>query len=182
MLPICPLADRPPAPEEIVGLLADPLRRKLVALLDGVERPAGEMVALTGSNARSVYEQLGRLQSAGIVKSGDDRYVLIDDVFARSVREAAAQRLGPLNDEHTQLVRRYFYRNRLVQMPSEPWAVKVVLDLVVEDFQPGQTYSEREVNTALYGWYGDWALLRRMLVDRGYLDRERGRYWRKPPR
>jgi hypothetical protein len=181
MAPISPLTDHPPAPEEIVGLLAGPLRRKLVALLDGVERSAGEMVALTGSNARSVYEQLGRLQSAGIVRSADNRYVLIDDVFGRSVREAAAQRLGPLNDEHTQLARRYFYRNRLVQMPSEPWAVKVVLDLVAEDFQPGQTYSEREVNTALYGWYGDWALLRRLLVDRGYLHREQGRYWRQPP-
>jgi hypothetical protein len=37
------------------------------------------------------------------------------------------------------------------------------------------------VNTALYGWYGDWALLRRLLVDRGYLHREQGRYWRQPP-
>ena len=59
--------------------------------------------------------------------------------------------------------------------------MKVVLDLVAEDFQPGHTYSEREVNTALYGWYGDWALLRRLLVDRGYLEREQGRYWRPPP-
>ena len=94
MAPINKLADRPPAPEEIVGLLADPLRRKVVALLDGVERSAEEMVALTGSNTRSVFEQLGRLPSAGIVRSAGDRYVLIDDVFSRSVRAAAAQRLA----------------------------------------------------------------------------------------
>jgi hypothetical protein len=172
------LADNPPAPEEIVGLLADPLRRKVVALLDGVGRTPEEVSALTGSNGRSVHEQLGRLESAGMLKSADGRYVLVDDVFGRSVREAASQRLGALNDKHTQLARRYFYRNRLVQMPSEPWAVKVVLDLVAEDFEPGQIYTEREVNTTLYGWYGDWALLRRLLVDRGYLSREHGRYWR----
>ena len=172
------LPHRAPAPEEVVGLLADPLRRRLIALLDGTPRALAEIVESSAATAREVIEQLGRLEAAGVVRSGDDRYELVEDVFSRSVRDAAGERLGPLNDEHTQLARRYFFRNRLVQMPSEPWATKVVLDLIVEDFRPGEVYDEREVNTTLYGWNGDWALLRRLLVDHGYLRRDQGRYWR----
>ena len=172
------LPDRPPAPEELVGLLADPLRRRLVALLDEADLSADELITLAGAAPRAVLEQLARLESARVVAGNDGRYRLQPDIFGRSVREAAVERLGALNDEHTQLARRFFYRNRLVQMPTEPWAVEVVLELIAEDFQAGESYTEREVNTTLYGWFGDWALLRRLLVDHGHLERDHGIYRR----
>lgn len=176
------LPDRPPAPEELVGLLADKTRRSIVAALVDGERRVDELMATSEGSAREVVEQLGRLEAAGVVVRVDGLCTLVADVFERSVREAASERLGPLNDEHTQLARRYFFRNRLVQMPSEPWAVRIVLDLIAEDFQPGEIYSEREVNTVLYGWHGDWALLRRLLVDHGYLVRRNGHYHRTDAR
>jgi len=172
------LPARAPAPEELVGLLADGVRRQLVAALIQGERTRDELLAGGQSSNREVLEQLRRLEAAGVVAEADGRYALVDDVFQRSVRDAASERLGPLNDEHTQLARRYFFRNRLVQIPSEPWARTIVLELIAEDFQPGEFYDEREVNTTLYGWHGDWAALRRMLVDGGYLARDHGRYWR----
>lgn len=172
------LPDRAPAPEEIVGLLANSLRLSLVAILAGREHTIEELVSAAGADARSVLDQLGRLQGPGVVAEHDGLYRLVRDVFARSIRDCASQRVGPLNDKHTQLARRYFFRNRLVQMPSEQWAVEVILELVSQDFQPGEVYDEREVNTTLYAWYEDWALLRRLLVDRGYLQRSAGRYWR----
>jgi hypothetical protein len=176
------LPDRAPSPEEIVGLLADPVRRKITgALIDG-PATVDELIARSGGPARQVVEQLGRLEAADVVTSDAGRFALVDEVFARSVRDAAAERLGPLNDPHTQLARRYLFRNRLVQIPSEPWALKAVLDLVAEDFQPGEVYSEREVNTILYGWHGDWASLRRLLVDGGYLSRRHGQYRRTDAR
>lgn len=174
------LPARAPAPEEIVGLLSDPLRRRIVAALDGSGPSIEELVdRIDGAESRRVVEQLGRLEQAGIVEASAGRYRLVDDVFQRSVRDAASTRIGRLNDAHTQLARRYFFRNRLVQMPTEPWEVEVVLGLIAEDFQPDERYGEREVNSTLYGWFGDWALLRRLLVDHGYLARDHGVYWRR---
>ncbi|HET6873402.1 MAG TPA: DUF2087 domain-containing protein [Acidimicrobiales bacterium] len=172
---------RAPAPEEVVGLLADDVRLRLIACLVEGSKSLSEMIAAGERPAREVIEQLQRLERAEVVDEDDGRYSLRSEVFARSVREAAASRLGPLNDEHTQIARRYFFRNRLTQIPSEPWALEVVLRLVAEDFQPGETYDEREVNSTLYGWNGDWAALRRMLVDRGHLRRAGGKYWRGQP-
>ena len=56
---------------------------------------------------------------------------------------------------------------------------------LVSRFEPGREYSEREVNELLLGWhtFGDWALLRRLLCDWRYMDRERDgtRYRLRPP-
>lgn len=174
------LPDRAPAPEEIVGLLADRHRRQLIALLDEADRSGDELITAVESPPRSTLEHLVRLESARLVEIRDGVYSLDADIFARSVREAAMTRIGRLNDEHTQLARLYLYRNRLVAMPSEAWAVTVFLELIAEDFQFGEVYCEREVNTTLYGWYGDWALLRRLLIDNRYLERDHGTYWRVP--
>lgn len=173
------MPQRAPAPEEVVGLLADRCRRRVIARLDA-EGPAsiGELVAALGLPAREVVESLERLAHAGVVVAAGDEYSFHDEVLQRSVREAAQERVGDLGDEHTRIFRRYFFRNRLVQIPSEPAALEAVLTLIAEDFQPGEEYSEREVNTTLYGWHGDWAALRRLLVDNAYLTRERGVYRR----
>jgi hypothetical protein len=173
------LAARAPAPEEIVGLLADPTRRRLVAVLVASARDRDQLLESAGVPPRAALEQLSRLERAGLVVEEGGRYRLVEDIFERSVRDAAVLRLGSGSDADTQLVRRYFFRNRLVQIPSEAWALEVVLDLIAQDFQPGDIYNEREVNTTLYGWHGDWATLRRLLVDGGYLARDHGRYWRK---
>ncbi|HZU74013.1 MAG TPA: DUF2087 domain-containing protein [Acidimicrobiales bacterium] len=175
------LAHRAPAPEELVGLLADPRRLRLVAALIDGPKTAAVLAGASGASAREAAEHLGRLVRAGLVVEVEGAFELVEEVFARSVQDAAANRVGPLNDRDTQIIRRYFFRNRLLQIPSEPWARKVVLDLIAEDFQPGEVYDEREVNTTLYAWNGDWAALRRLLVDGGYLVRDHGRYWRPEP-
>lgn len=176
------MVTRAPAPEEVVGLLASPVRRRVVASLDAESATVGELARrLGGVPPKEVVEAVERLQHAGVVERDGDVLRLVDDVFQRSVREAAAERSGDLNDEQTRIFRRYFFRNRLLQIPSESWALEAVLDLVAEDFQPGVDYSEREVNSTLYGWHGDWAALRRLLVDTGRVTRRAGVYRRATP-
>ena len=54
----------------------------------------------------------------------------------------------------------------------------MLLDWVVQAFEPGVRYSEREVNELLAARHPDTAMLRRYLVDEGLLDRAGGEYWR----
>src|SRR2546423_235561 len=53
-----------------------------------------------------------------------------------------------------------------------------VLRWLVEDFQPGRRYPEREVNQILGRHHPDFAALRRYLVDEELMQRSRGIYWR----
>jgi hypothetical protein len=76
-------------------------------------------------------------------------------------------------------VLRTFVRDgRLTSIPTQHSKRLVVLDRLAQEVEPGERYSEGEVNTILRRWHDDTAALRRYLVDDGFMEREQGEYWR----
>ena len=67
---------------------------------------------------------------------------------------------------------------RLHTIPVKRAKRLVVLDHLVQRFDLGRTYLEREVNELLAPTHPDVAALRRHLVDEAFLTREDGVYWR----
>jgi hypothetical protein len=67
---------------------------------------------------------------------------------------------------------------RLIRMPAKRRKQLVVLDHVARVFTPGERYPEHEVNLMLRAFTDDYAMLRRYLVDAGFMAREGGVYWR----
>ena len=53
-----------------------------------------------------------------------------------------------------------------------------MLDVLAQEFEPGERYPEKEVNRRLRAWHPDFAALRRYLVDEGFMERDHGEYWR----
>lgn len=55
----------------------------------------------------------------------------------------------------------------------------IILAEIAKGFQPGRLYSEKEVNGVLEAAYDDYAVLRRYLVDYGFMDRkpDGSQYW-----
>lgn len=77
-----------------------------------------------------------------------------------------------------ELVGRFIKKGRLVIMPSKRSKLRPVLDHIAQEFEPGRTYPEPEVNDILMRYNDDYAALRRYLVDEGFMTREAGVYWR----
>ncbi len=73
---------------------------------------------------------------------------------------------------------------RLTMWPSKRTLQVVAIDYLAEKLEPGKAYSERELNVLLNTWhtFGDAALLRREMYERGLLNREKdgSAYWRTP--
>jgi hypothetical protein len=67
---------------------------------------------------------------------------------------------------------------RLRTIPSKHSKLMVVLDHLAQEFEPGRTYPEPEVNETLKQFHPDFAALRRHLVENGFMTREDNRYWR----
>jgi hypothetical protein len=67
---------------------------------------------------------------------------------------------------------------RLHTIPTKHSKLLVVLDHLSQQFEPGQTYPEAEVNDILQRFHPDYAALRRYLVDNSFLTREDNVYWR----
>jgi hypothetical protein len=86
----------------------------------------------------------------------------------------------PESDAQTDkdVVGRFIKDGRLVIMPSKRAKLRLVLDHLAQDFEPGRSYQEPEVNEVLERYHDDYAALRRYLVDEGFLSREGGVYWR----
>ena len=76
------------------------------------------------------------------------------------------------------VVGRFIKNGRLVIVPSKRGKLRLVLDHIAQEFEPGRTYAETEVNEVLPRYHDDYAALRRYLVDEGFMTREGGVYWR----
>lgn len=66
-------------------LLGEPVRLKLLALLEGGERSVGELVALTGAGQPNISKHLAALADGGLVrrrKAGTTTYYAIADTTA----------------------------------------------------------------------------------------------------
>lgn len=173
------------AAARLIGSLGTvPRLRVAAAVVLGAGTPA-EIRAATSLDARAVHRELDRLTAAGVIEASDPdgRFVARVDDLAAAARElakaGAAQpsREPPVTPEEK--VRRAFFKDgRLVSIPAQRTKRLVVLDVLAQEFEPGQRYPEREVNRRLKGWNDDVAALRRYLVDEGFMEREHGEYWR----
>ncbi len=66
------------------------------------------------------------------------------------------------------------------QLPSEPGKLIVILEYLLQAFDPGVMYSEMEVNKIIKKFHTDSAGLRRDMIDRSLLQRKSdgSQYWR----
>ena len=80
---------------------------------------------------------------------------------------------------HDRVLRGFFDDDgRLHTIPSKHAKLLVVLDRLAQEFVPGRTYQEREVNDVLHRFHADHAALRRYLVENDFMTREDSMYWR----
>lgn len=77
------------------------------------------------------------------------------------------------------MIDRFLDRDGLVCIWPKKHSDKVlVLEYLVEKFDDKRTYTESEVNAVLklHHTFSDWPLLRRELVDRGFMQRDKNGY------
>ena len=84
-----------------------------------------------------------------------------------------------VEDAYQQKVLQTFFRHgRLTQIPAQQKKRLVVLEHLLQEFEPGQPYPEREVNAILFEFNDDVATLRREMIDHGLMVRRKGIYER----
>jgi AcrR family transcriptional regulator len=81
--------------------------------------------------------------------------------------------------EREALVKKLLVDGRLARFPLKEKAKVAVLEHVSGFFEPGRTYTEKEVNALIASIAEDYVKIRRYLVEYGYMDRraDGGAYW-----
>ena len=169
---------------ELVGLLADDDRRAVFAALVLGADDLASIRRQSALDLRSAAKAVQRLTDVGLVLQDDDGTLhLLGEAFALAARAEAERAPRPVEhgDEPAGVARvlRAFVRDgRLISIPSVHSKRLVVLDWLVQRFEPGRRYPEPMVNLVLAQVHPDTAALRRYLVDNEFLSRASGEYWR----
>ena len=169
---------------ELVGLLADEERRRVFAALVLGASDTESVRRGSGLDVRAAGRALQRLVDNGLVVRGDDGTLhLLGEAFALAARADAEREPRP--EEHAgepadvaRVLRAFVRDGRLLSIPAVHAKRLVILDWLVQRFEPGRRYSESMVNLILRHVHADTAALRRYLVDDEFLSRARGEYWR----
>jgi hypothetical protein len=165
----------------IVGLLAAEDGLRVFAALVLTDGRLPEIVAATGLSEPAVRQALSRLERGRLAVRSEEVWTADQGALRDALRATAKS--GPSPDDPApladdQVLQSFLRDGRLTSIPARRGKRLVVLDYIARVFEPGVTYSEREVDTALRAFHDDYPALRRYLVDEGLLSRDHGLYWR----
>jgi hypothetical protein len=166
----------------IAAALADPERRAVFAAVVLGARNVDAVAERSGLAVGRCATAVARLAALGVVVVDDGGLTVNDAGLRAAARSARTREASNEHDaapvEHQPVLRVFVHDGRLAQIPTSHHKRMVVLDWLVQFFEPGRRYTESAVNLIIGQRHPDTAALRRYLVDNDFLDRADGMYWR----
>lgn len=169
-------------PADYLRIVLDPRRLAILgrASIGPVDVPA--LAVELGVPPRSLLKEAGSLRQAGLLREDlsldRDALRMIGESLPALEPVDPSVLQGTWTAEEIEVLARFFEGSRLREIPAARGKRRVVLERLVQEFEPGLRYEERRVNAMLQVFHEDYAALRRYLVDEGFLTRAEGVYWR----
>jgi predicted transcriptional regulator len=177
---------------EFFKALADANRLKIIGLLAQGEYTVEQMAEMLDLRPSTVSHHLTRLSKAGLVSARSESYYNVYRLETNTL-ESMSQRLLSEEtfpavtadvdmDAYDRKVINTFCEadGRIRQFPAQQKKFEVILRYVLQDFEPGVRYSEKQMNEMLKKYSDDTATLRRGFIEYKMMQREGGggAYWR----
>jgi predicted transcriptional regulator len=172
--------------------LSDANRLKIVGLLAQRPNTVEQLAEMLHLHTSTISHHLSRLSKAGLVSARAEGYYSVYYLETKAL-ENMAQRLLEQDtlpatvaqvdlDAYDRKVLQNFMTSdgRLKDFPAQHKKLEVILRHVVQSFEHGVRYTEKEVNQILSIFNEDTARLRRSLIEFKLMEREGGggMYWR----
>ena len=173
----------------LLKVIADETRLRILGALASRAMTGKDLADQLDLTPPTISHHMKKLTEAGVVVMESEAqrhwYRLNGDLLLASKRvplapvpEAAPEAADFDEDARfrAKVIRDFFDGERLKEIPAQRKRRVIVLQHILQRFEPDRTYPEREVNAILRPVHDDVATLRRELVDYGYLLRDRGIY------
>jgi predicted transcriptional regulator len=175
--------------------LSDENRLKIVGLLAQQPYSVEKLAEALGLGVSTTSHHLSRLSKAGLVSVQVDGHYYIYSLQTGALQNMAQRLLhdetlpklssDASEDAYDRKVLENFLdkQGRIKSFPSQEKKLMAILRHVIKVFQPGERYTEKQVNELLSAYSEDTAMLRRSLVDAGMLQRKSSgdQYWLPEP-
>ena len=134
-----------------------------------------------------IRQQLEQLVQADLVRLENDRYLLNEAaleawavaVHAGQTRDKVEPDIKAGDAFERKVLRDFLHADGAIKaFPAQEKKFLVLIRYALQVFEPGVRYTEKQVNELLRQYHLDTALLRRSMIDHGYMARQGGIYWR----
>lgn len=173
---------------EVMKSLADTSRLRILNSLMDKPQYVEELAHRLNLAASTVSFHLKKLESAGLITQTKEQYYIIykinTDLFGMTLREitdfddiekfAHEERI---NKYKGKVLTAFFKKNKLVKLPVQRKKKLIVLEEFVKKFKTSRRYTEENVNEIITQSYGDYCTIRRLLVEEGFMHRDKQIYW-----
>lgn len=167
-------------------------RLKIIGLLANEERSVGELAELLDLKEPTVSHHLAVMKKLGLVGAraeGNVRIYWLDTRFLEGMSKDlfARESLAELVDDTSEntwerkVLRTFTDGVRITAFPAQEKKRLVLLKWLANQFEMDVRYPETEISERLKQYNPDYAVLRRYLVDYGFMRRDKGVYWRIQP-
>ncbi len=169
--------------------LSDKSRLQILKSLAIEDMYVERLAERLGLTAPTVSFHLKKLADAGAVTSYKSQYYtmysLNKDIFETSILDIIRKKS---DEADAQALRDAAYRQKVIDafleygklkaIPAQRKKERIILEVIVQEFEYDRIYSEREVNIIIADFYDDFCTIRRDMIGEGLMDRDARGYWR----
>ena len=169
--------------------LAEANRLKIIGLLAQKTCSVEELASLLGLKPSTVSHHLTKLSEVGLVSARAESYYNIYQLEPKALEVVAHSLLAKdsfptlaaqvdINAYDRKIVEDFLLpTGKLKVIPAQRNKREAVLRYIIQSFEPGVHYTEKQVNEILSRYHADVATLRRELIAYKHLTRTGGEYW-----
>jgi len=171
--------------------LANENRLKIIGLVTGQERSVEEISSLLNLKEPTVSHHMARLKKIGLVDMRSDGnthlYRLNSNALQRMNKDIFTTRQLSVMTEginfdawERKVLNTFIEGDQIKAIPVSRKKRQVILEWLVNKFEKGTKYPEKEVNEVISRYHPDYATLRREFIMNRMMEREGGGgvYWR----
>lgn len=173
---------------ELFQALGHPVRLLILNLVHMRPRHGQELAQILDLTPATISFHLGKLAAAGLLQATRDQYYqtytlatgVLDKTLAELIHlpQAGLKREVPEDAFRRKVLGTFLHRGRLRSIPAQLKKRQVILEHIVQSFEPERDYTQQEVNRILVEFHEDVATLRRELIALGLMRRAEGVYRR----
>jgi predicted transcriptional regulator len=172
--------------------LADSNRLRIIGLLANQELSVEQLAELLGLRPSTVSHHLARLSEVGLVSARAESYYnlyrleyetlekMSKSFLQQETLTSAAAQID-MDAYDRKIVRSFSDVNGYIKtLPAQRKKLEAILRYIWRAFEPGEHYTEKQVNEIIARYHADTATIRREMIINGMLERERNGedYWR----
>ncbi len=164
---------------KLLKLLADETRMKIVNILAKEDCYVELFASKLEMTPATVCYHLKKMEQAGLVSASRSQFYIIyslkSEIFDKTLRELVITPEAvedPEDKYRREVLSNFFKYGKLQKIPVQQKKREIVLAKLLESFEEGRMYTEKEVSDTLAAYHPDYCTLRREMIAFGFMTRD----------